>query len=103
MAAKMGELIANRARKEQFLWSDFGDLEVQMGVEDVTSPIVVLGIIVACAEVGCTVVLKYCVTVMRYFFCTILGTVSTFSKKYSFWYHCSFFARLTWYFGVEWN
>ena len=42
MAAKTGKLSANRARKEQFLRRDFGDLEVQVG--DVTSPIVVLGI-----------------------------------------------------------
>ena len=44
MAAKTGELTANRAKKEQFLRRDFGDLEVQMEVGDVTSPIVVLGI-----------------------------------------------------------
>ena len=44
MAAKTGKLTANGARKEQFLRRDFGDLEVQMGVGDVTSPIVVLGI-----------------------------------------------------------
>ena len=44
MAAKTGELTANRARKEQFLRRDFGDLEVQIGVRNVTSPIVVLGI-----------------------------------------------------------
>ena len=44
MAAKTGELTANRARKEQLLRRDFGGLEVQMGVGDVTSPIVVLGI-----------------------------------------------------------
>ena len=44
MAAKTGKLTGNRARKEQFLRRDFGDLEVQMGVGEVTSPIVVLGI-----------------------------------------------------------
>ena len=44
MAAKTGKLTANRARKEKFLQRDFGDLEVQMGEGDVTSPIVVLGI-----------------------------------------------------------
>ena len=44
MAAKTGELTANGARKKEFLRSDFGDLEVQMGVGDVTSLIVVLGI-----------------------------------------------------------
>ena len=44
MAAKTGKLTANGARKEKFLRRDFGDLEVQMGVGDVTSPIVVLGI-----------------------------------------------------------
>ena len=43
MAAKTGKLTANRARKEQFLRRDFGDLEVQMGVGDVKSPTVVLG------------------------------------------------------------
>ena len=44
MAAKTGKLTANRARKEQFLRRDFGDLVVQIGVGDVTSPIVVLKI-----------------------------------------------------------
>ena len=44
MAAKTGELTANGARKKKFLLRDFGDLKVQMGVGDVTSPIVVLGI-----------------------------------------------------------
>ena len=44
MAAKTGKLTANRARKEQFLRRDFGDLVVQIGVEDVTSPIVALEI-----------------------------------------------------------
>ena len=44
MAAKTGKLTANRARKNKFLRRDFKDLEVQMGVEDVTSPIAVLGI-----------------------------------------------------------
>ena len=43
MAAKTGKLTANGARKEQFLQRDFG-VEVQMGVRDVTSPILVLGI-----------------------------------------------------------
>ena len=43
MAAKTVKLTANRARKEQFLRRDFRDLEVQMGVGNVTSPIVVLG------------------------------------------------------------
>ena len=45
MAAKTGMLTANRVRNEQFLQRDFGDLEVQMGVGDETSPIVVLGIV----------------------------------------------------------
>ena len=44
MAAKMGELTAYGARKKKFLRREFGDLEVQMGVGDVTSPIAVLGI-----------------------------------------------------------
>ena len=44
MAAKTGKHTANGARKEQFLRRDFGDLEVQMGMRDVMSPIVVLGI-----------------------------------------------------------
>ena len=44
MAAKTRELTANGARKKKFLRRDFGDLEVQMGVGDVTSPIAVLGI-----------------------------------------------------------
>ena len=44
MAAKTGELTANGARKKEFLRRDFRDLEVQMGVGDVTSPIAVLGI-----------------------------------------------------------
>ena len=44
MAAKTGKLTANGTRKEQSLRRDFGNLEVQMGVVDVTSPIVVLGI-----------------------------------------------------------
>ena len=44
MAAKTGKLRANRARKEQFLRRDFGDLVVHIGVGDVTSPIVVLKI-----------------------------------------------------------
>ena len=44
MAAKTGKLTANRARKQQFLRRDFRVLEVQMGVGDVTSPIVALGI-----------------------------------------------------------
>ena len=44
MAAKTGELTANGARKKEFLRRHFGDLEVQMGVGDVTSPIAVLGI-----------------------------------------------------------
>ena len=39
MAAKTGKLTAIGARKEQFLQRDFGDLEVQMVVGDVTSPI----------------------------------------------------------------
>ena len=43
MAAKTGKLTANGAKKK-FLQRDFGDLEVQMGVRDVTSPIAVLGI-----------------------------------------------------------
>ena len=44
MAVKTGKLIANRTKKEQFLRRDFGDLEVHMGMGDVSSPIVVLGI-----------------------------------------------------------
>ena len=44
MAAKTGKLTANGARKEQFLRRDLGDLEVQMEVRDMTSPIVVLEI-----------------------------------------------------------
>ena len=43
MAAKTGKLTANGARKKKFLRRDFGDLEVQMGVGDETSPIAVLG------------------------------------------------------------
>ena len=42
MAAKTGKLTANRARKEQFLRRDFGDLAVKIGVGNVTSSIVVL-------------------------------------------------------------
>ena len=42
MAAKTGKLTANRARKEQFLRRDFGYLVVQIGVGDVTSPIIVV-------------------------------------------------------------
>ena len=44
LAAKTVKLTANRARKEQFLRRDFGDLVVHIGVGDVTSPIVVLKI-----------------------------------------------------------
>ena len=44
MAAKTGELTAYGARKKEFLRRDFVNLEVQMGVGDVTSPIAVLGI-----------------------------------------------------------
>ena len=44
MAAKTGKLTANGARKKKFLQRDFGDLEVQMGMGDVTSPVAVLGI-----------------------------------------------------------
>ena len=44
MAAKTRELTAYGARKKKFLRRDFGDLKVQMGVRDVTSPIAVLGI-----------------------------------------------------------
>ena len=44
MAAKTGKLTANGARKKKFLRRDFRDLEVQMGVGDVTSPIAILGI-----------------------------------------------------------
>ena len=44
MAAKTKELTAYGARKKKFLRRDFGDLEVQKGVRDVTSPIAVLGI-----------------------------------------------------------
>ena len=39
MAAKTGKLTANGARKKKLLRKDFGDMEVQMGVGDVTSPI----------------------------------------------------------------
>ena len=44
MAAKMRELTAYGARKKKFLRRDFGDLEVQKGVGDMTSQIAVLGI-----------------------------------------------------------
>ena len=44
MAAKTKKLTANRARKKQFLQTDFGDLVVKIGVGDVTSSIVVLEI-----------------------------------------------------------
>ena len=44
MAAKTRELTAYGARKKKFLRRDFGDLEVQKGVRDMTSPIAVLGI-----------------------------------------------------------
>ena len=44
MAAKTVKLTANGARKNKFLRGDFGDLEVQMGVGDVMSPIAVSGI-----------------------------------------------------------
>ena len=44
MAAKTRGLTAYGARKKEFLRRDFGDLEVQVGVRDVTSPIAVLGI-----------------------------------------------------------
>ena len=44
MAAKTRELTAYGARKEKFFRRDFGDLEVQIGVRDVTSPVAVLGI-----------------------------------------------------------
>ena len=44
MAAKTGKLTANRARKENFLRRDFGDLVVHIRVGDVMSPIVVLKI-----------------------------------------------------------
>ena len=44
MAVKTKELTAYGARKKKFLRRDIGDLEVQMGVGDVTSPIAVLGI-----------------------------------------------------------
>ena len=44
MAAKTRELTAYGARKKKFLRRDFGDLEVQMGMGDVTSPVAVLGI-----------------------------------------------------------
>ena len=44
MAAKTGKLTANRARKEEFLFRDFGDLVVHIGMGDVTSPIVILKI-----------------------------------------------------------
>ena len=43
MAAKTEELTAYGARKKEPP-RDFGDLEVQMGVRDVTSPIAVLAI-----------------------------------------------------------
>ena len=44
MAAKTRELTAYGERKKKFLRRDFGDLEVQKGVRDVTSPIAVLGV-----------------------------------------------------------
>ena len=44
MAVKTGKLTATRARKEQFLRRDYGDLVVHTGVGDVTSSIVVLKI-----------------------------------------------------------
>ena len=44
MAVKTGKLTANGARKKKFLRRDFGDLEVQMGVRDMTSPLAVLRI-----------------------------------------------------------
>ena len=44
MAAKTRELTAYGARKKKFLRRDFGDLEVKMGMGDVTSPVAVLGI-----------------------------------------------------------
>ena len=44
MAVKTRELTAYGARKKKFLRRDFGDLKVQKGVRDVTSPIAVLGI-----------------------------------------------------------
>ena len=44
MAAKTGELILRMERERRSLQRDFGDLEVQMGVRDVTSPIAVLAI-----------------------------------------------------------
>ena len=43
LAAKTREPTAHGARKKKFLRRDFGDLEVQMGVRDATSPIAVLG------------------------------------------------------------
>ena len=43
-STKTGKLTASRARKEQFLRRNFGDLVVHIGVGDVTSPIVVLNI-----------------------------------------------------------
>ena len=44
MAAKTGKLTANRARKKQFLRRDFEDLVVNIGMGDMTYPIVVLAI-----------------------------------------------------------
>ena len=44
MAAKTEKLTTNRARKEQFLRRDFGDLVVHIRVGDVTSPTVELKI-----------------------------------------------------------
>ena len=44
MAAKMGKLRANGARKEKFLRRDFGDLVVHIRLGDEMSPIVVLKI-----------------------------------------------------------
>ena len=44
MAAKTRKFTANGARKKKFLRRDFGDLEVQMRMGDVTSSVAVLGI-----------------------------------------------------------
>ena len=43
MAVKTGKLTANGVRKKKFLRRDFEDLEVQMGMGDVTSPVAVIG------------------------------------------------------------
>ena len=46
---------------------------------------------------------QYRGTVTRYFFSTVVGTVSTFSKKYRFRHRRYFLARLARYFCEKWN